>query len=101
MRTIRKILAATAVTGAATVSLLAGAAPASAADAGTSGFGSFGGWGIGSTPSFALWAAESDAKRQAELAGFNPILHCWVANAYTTEVTPTYYNGHVTLFCSN
>ncbi|SCL41244.1 hypothetical protein GA0074692_6217 [Micromonospora pallida] len=101
MRTIRKVLAATAVAGAFTASLLAGAAPASATTEGTAGFGTFTGWGSSSIASQAIWLAELDAERWASMSGFDPFFDCFTTYSSATQVTPTYYNATVRISCFN
>lgn len=101
MRTIRKILAATAVAGAATVSLMAGAAPASANDAGANAFGWYTGYGTGSSASFAIWSAENDAKWRAQLAGFDTFFDCYTTYSSSTKITDYYYTANVQLYCHN
>lgn len=103
MPTIRKILAATAVAGAATVSMLAGAAPASAApattDVGITGWGYYSGYGSGSTASFAIWSAENDADRWAQIDGFNPFVDCWTTWSTSTKYNDYYYTANVRITC--
>ncbi|SCF14078.1 hypothetical protein GA0070216_105288 [Micromonospora matsumotoense] len=101
MRAIRKILAATAVTGATAVSLLAGAAPASADAAGANAFGWYTGYGSGSSASFAIWSAENDAKWKAQLGGFNTFLDCRTTSSYSTKISDYYYTANVQLYCYN
>ncbi|BCL13768.1 hypothetical protein [Micromonospora sagamiensis] len=99
MRMVRKALAATAVAGAFTVSLLAGAAPASAE--GTNASGWYTGYGSSSTSSMALYWAENDAKWKADMAGFNSFLDCRVTYSQVTPISQYYYNATVQLYCYN
>ncbi|MFG2013187.1 hypothetical protein ACGFNF_29410 [Micromonospora sp. NPDC048868] len=98
MRAIRKILAATAVTGATAVSMLAGAAPASA-DAGANAVGWYTGYGSGSSASLAIWSAENDAKWKAQMGGFNTYLDCRTTYSSSTKISDYYYTANVQLYC--
>jgi hypothetical protein len=99
MRTIRKALAATAVAGAFTASLLAGAAPASAASEGTDASGWYTGYGSSSTSSMALMWAQDDAEWKAELAGFNSFIDCRVTYSNVNQISQYYYSATVQLYC--
>ncbi|MFE0591762.1 hypothetical protein [Micromonospora echinospora] len=99
MRMFRKALAATAVAGAFTASLLAGAAPASAATEGAQASGWYTGYGSSSTASLALMWAQDDAEWKAELAGFNSFLDCRVTYSNVTQSGPYFYNANVQLYC--
>lgn len=101
MRTIRKVLAATAVTGATAVSLLAGASPAAADDAGANAFGWYTGYGSGANASSAIWSAENDAEWKAQIAGFDPFWDCRVNYSTSNKITDYYYTANVQLYCSN
>ncbi|MFI6822008.1 hypothetical protein ACIBJE_13790 [Micromonospora sp. NPDC050187] len=101
MRMFRKALAATAVAGAFTVSLLAGASAASAATDGTAGFGTFTGYGSGSTASNAIWQAELSAERWAQMSGFDPFFDCYTIYSSATPTSPYYYNATVRINCHN
>ncbi|MEU4568064.1 hypothetical protein [Micromonospora sp. NPDC023956] len=99
MRMFRRVLAATAVAGAFTVSMLAGAAPASAASEGAQAVGWYNGYGSSSTSSMAIYMAENDAKWKAELAGFNAFLDCRTTYSNVTPSGPYYYNANVQIYC--
>ncbi|MEU1885369.1 hypothetical protein [Micromonospora sp. WMMD987] len=98
MRLVHKILAATAVTGATAVTLLAGAAPASAV---ANGVGYYSGYGSGPSSTFAVWSAENDAKWKAQLGGFNPIIDCRTIFSSSTKISDYTYTANVQLLCSN
>ncbi|MEV0330035.1 hypothetical protein AB0H63_26810 [Micromonospora echinospora] len=101
MRMFRRALAATAVAGAFTASMLAGAAPASAATEGAQAVGWYNGYGSSSTSSMAIYMAENDAKWKAELAGFNAFLDCRTTYSNVTQSGPYFYNANVQIYCYN
>lgn len=100
MRTIRRALAATAVAGAFTASLLAGAAPAAASE-GTNAFDYYYGYGSGSSSSQALYFAENDAKWKAQLGGYDVFWDCRVISQHVTQLSEFSYSANVTLYCYN
>ncbi|SCL13343.1 hypothetical protein [Micromonospora inyonensis] len=99
MRMFRKALAVTAVAGAFTVSLLAGAAPASAE--GTNASGWYTGYGSSSIDWVALQWAENDARWRADLAGFNTYTDCHVSSRHVTKLGEFSYSATVELYCYN
>ncbi|MFI6229370.1 hypothetical protein ACIBCR_18895 [Micromonospora echinospora] len=101
MRMFRRALAATAVAGAFTASMLAGAAPASAATEGAQAVGWYTGYGSSTTASMALMWAENDAEWKAELAGFNAFLDCRTTYSNVTQSGSLFYNATVQIYCYN
>lgn len=99
MRTFRKALAATAVAGAFTASLLAGAAPASAESTNATGW--YTGYGSSSVDWLAVQWAENDAKWKADMAGFDSFMDCQVTSRNVTKLGEFYYSATVQIYCFN